>query len=179
MDTTQNHSAHDLEVSSPEDTIVLGSLGTGDTITLPSFTYSTGEYNSMIGQPFGHGSTTISSSITGGPYGVIGGAQYPNVTVNSGMNFGSTWVGPLTTGTSAKIQLNGEDADVEVNGWSLVDAVKRIEQRLGLYQPNPELESEWSELRELAQRYQQLEQHIQDKQATWDRIRAMPAPDVD
>lgn len=173
MDTTQNNSAHDLDVSQTEDTIV---LSTGDTITLPSFTYSTGEYKSQIGQQFGYESTTISSSITGGPYGYIGGAQYPNVTVTSGMNFGSPWVGSQANG---KIQLNGEDADVEVNGWSLVDAVKRIEQRLGLYQPNPELESEWVELRELAQRYQQLEQHIQDKQATWDRLKAMPAPDID
>ena len=80
--------------------------------------------------------------------------------------------------TSAKIQLDGENADITVNGWSLVDAVKRIEQRLGLFQPNPELEAEWSDLRELGEQYRQLEQHIKDKQATFDRLKAMPPPEI-
>jgi hypothetical protein len=80
---------------------------------------------------------------------------------------------------AGKIRLEGDGADVEVNGWSLVAAVKRIEQRLGLYQPNPLLEAEWDELRELGEQYRKLEQHIRDKQATWDRIKAMPAPNID
>ena len=44
---------------------------------------------------------------------------------------------------------------------------------------NPELETQWSELRELGEQYRKLEQHILDKQATFDRVRAMPAPEVD
>jgi hypothetical protein len=44
---------------------------------------------------------------------------------------------------------------------------------------NPELETKWAELRALGEQYRKLEQHILDKQATFDRIRAMPAPDVD
>ena len=75
---------------------------------------------------------------------------------------------------SAKIQLDGEDADIQVNGWSLVAAVKRMEERLGLFQPNPELEQEWEDLRALGEQYRRLEQHIKDKQAVWDRLKAMP-----
>ena len=81
--------------------------------------------------------------------------------------------------TGAKISLNGESADIEVNGWSLVDAVKRIEQRLGLFQPNPELERDWEDLRELANEYRKLEQHIKDKQATFDRLKSMPLPETE
>jgi len=81
--------------------------------------------------------------------------------------------------TSSKINLSGKNADIEVNGWSLVAAVKRIEQRLDLFQPNPELEAEWLELRDLGEQYRRLEQHIKDKQSTWDRLKAMPAPDID
>jgi hypothetical protein len=80
---------------------------------------------------------------------------------------------------SAKINLSGKDADIEVNGWSLVAAVKRIEERLDLFQPNPELEAEWLELRDLGEQYRRLEQQIKDKQSTWDRLKAMPAPDKD
>lgn len=98
-------------------------------------------------------------------------------TITTGTSAPWATVNPNTT--SAKISLNGEGADVEVNGWSLVDAVKRIEQRLGLYQPNSELEAEWEDLRNLAEQYKKLEQHIKDKQATFDRIKAMPAPDID
>ena len=166
MDSDKDYTWN-INLANLQDTLTVNADGT-DTIMLPN-----------MGQQFSY---STASTMASGPYATIGSvqvAQYPNVTVNSGMNFGSTWLGPLSTGTSAKIQLNGEDADVEVNGWSLVDAVKRIEQRLGLYQPNHELESEWSELRELSEQYRKLEQHILDKQATFDRIRAMPAPDID
>jgi hypothetical protein len=46
-------------------------------------------------------------------------------------------------------------------------------------QVNPELETEWTELRELGDRYRKLEQQILDKQATWDRLKAMPPPEID
>jgi hypothetical protein len=123
---------------------------------------------------------TISSSLTSPyTYAGIGTTSFPNaVWTSSGTNT-APWFTQSPTGTSAKIQLNGEGADVEVNGWSLVDAVKRIEQRLDLFQPNPELESEWSELRELGEQYRQLEQQIKAKMGTWDRLKAMPAPEVD
>jgi hypothetical protein len=57
--------------------------------------------------------------------------------------------------------------------------MQEIANRLNIMQTNPELEVEWKELRELGEQYRKLEQHIKDKQATWDRIKAMPAPDVD
>jgi len=126
------------------------------------------------------------------PYTVTGaiGTTLNNNAYTTGTNFpNAVWTTTGTTGTSApwftsnptgaKIQLDGENADIEVNGWSLVDAVKRIEERLGLYQPNPELEREWEDLRALGEQYRKLEQHIRDKQATFDRLKAMPAPDID
>jgi hypothetical protein len=144
-----------------------------DTITLPSFTYTTGGHNSFVGQQFDY-----SNTITSGPYGACGSAQYPNVTVSSGTGFASPWLSTNANG-AGKIRLEGDGADVEVNGWSLVAAVKRIEQRLGLFQPNPELEAEWTDLQHLGEQYRKLEQHIRDKQATFDRIKAMPAPNID
>lgn len=117
-----------------------------------------------LSSPYSYTLSSVSGTTISGPF-------------TSGTS--SPWITANPTGTSAKIHLNGEGADVEVNGWSLVAAVKRIEERLCLFQPNPELESEWEELRELAEQYKKLEQHIKDKQATFDRLKAMPAPEID
>jgi hypothetical protein len=133
-----------------------------DTITLSSL----GSYNS------GLGSVSLTS-----PYTVTGSMSSPTFTTATGT--AAPWATFNPNTTSAKINLTGEEADIEVNGWSLVDAVKRIEERLGLFQPNPELEAEWEDLRALGEQYRKLEQHIKDKQATFDRLKAMPAPEID
>ena len=114
------------------------------------------------------------------PYTVTGAigttlGAYPNTIYTTGTS--APWMQHNPTG--AKIQLDGENADIMVNDWSPVSAVKRIEERLGLYQPNPELEEEWSDLRALGEQYRKLEQHIKDKQATFNRLKAMPAPEID
>ena len=116
----------------------------------------------------------MTSSITS-PYTVTGATYTGPYTVNT--SNGAPWM--TTSPTSPKINLNGEGADIEVNGWSLVSAMKSIEQRLAIMQPNPELEKEWAELKHLGDQYRKLEQHILEKQATWDRLKAMPAPDID
>jgi hypothetical protein len=131
-------------------------------------------------------SITISSSITspfthtGAITGAIG-AGFPNsiyTTSVTGSNI--PWMSStLGQVTAPKIRLDGEGADIEVNGWSLVDAVKRIEERLAIMQPNPKLETEWEELKQLGDQYRKLEQHIKDKQDTWDRLKAMPPPEID
>jgi len=137
---------------------------------------------SSISLPSAGDTITISASQTS-PYTFTGalGASFPNTvytTSSIGAGGNVPWMSQ-TYQSAPKIRLDGEGADVEVNGWSLVSAVKRIEERLGLFQPNPELEAEWADLKKLGDRYRKLEQRIKDKQATWDRLKAMPAPDVD
>ena len=72
--------------------------------------------------------------------------------------------------TSAKIQLDGPDADIEINGESLRDMLRNIEQRLNILKPNPELESEWAELKALGDAYRKLEADIESKMKTWNAI---------
>ena len=105
--------------------------------------------------------------------------QFPNaVFTTSSTGIDSPWVqSPPMAGP--KITLEGADADIEINGVSLWKTMQEIANRLNIMQTNPELETEWKELRELGEQYRKLEQHILDKQATFDRIKAMPAPDVD
>ena len=144
-------------------------LDSADTITLSTLN----NMNSGLGGVSLSSPYTVTGSMSSPTYSI--GSNYANAIYTTGTT--APWLSSNPTG--AKIQLDGEAADITVNGWSLVSAVKRIEERLGLYQPNPELESEWEDLRALADEYRKLEQHIKDKQATFDRIKAMPAPDLD
>jgi hypothetical protein len=103
--------------------------------------------------------------------------QFPNAVFTT-TSTGSPWVqSPPMAGP--KITLEGADADIEINGVSLWKTMQEIANRLNIMQTNPELEVEWKELRELGEQYRKLEQHIKDKQATFDRIKAMPAPNVE
>jgi hypothetical protein len=78
----------------------------------------------------------------------------------------------LYTNTSGQLSLNGKDADIVINGESLVAMLKRIEERINLLTVNHELESEWEELRELGNQYRELEQRIKDKLETWNKLQA-------
>jgi hypothetical protein len=135
--------------------------------------------------------TTASQTYTIGNLGsgltysntAITGTAYPNVTVSAGSPFtfsaGTNTQPWYSTTVSPKIKLDGEGADIEINGVSLWTTMQEIANRLNILHVNPELEVEWAELRELGEQYRKLEQHIKDKQATFDRIKAMPPPEVD
>jgi hypothetical protein len=169
MDPTLDKINLDELLEEFEDTITISNPGaasgtissgyTSDTITLSP--HGTSIWNN----------TTISG----------GGYTYPNTvsngtyTINSGAGTGNPWAKT----TSTKIQLDGEGADIEVNGESLIGMIRKIEERLNILHPNIELEAEWEELQAIGNRYRELEQHIKDKQATWDRLKAMPAPVVE
>ena len=111
------------------------------------------------------------------PYTVSSGINLPNA-VYTTSTVNSPWVqSPPMAGP--KIRLEGADADIEINGVSLWATMQEISNRLNIMHTNPELETEWDELRALGEQYRKLEQHILDKQATFDRVRAMPAPEVE
>ena len=133
-------------------------VGRSDTVTLNLGNYS----NTAIGGGYSY-PTTISAP--NGPY-----------TISSGTGISNPWA---TINSSPKIRLDGEGADIEVNGVSLMDMIEKIEERLIILHPNEKLEAEWSELRALGEQYRKLEQHIKDKQATWDKLKAMPPPAID
>jgi hypothetical protein len=133
-----------------------------------------------VSLPSSDDTITISASLTS-PYTYTSGINlgaFPNaVYTTTGANT-APWATYNPTTTSTKINLSGEDADIEINGVSLWKTMQEIANRLNIMQTNPELETQWAELRELGDQYRKLEQHILDKQATFDRIKAMPAPEI-
>jgi hypothetical protein len=120
-----------------------------------------------------------SNTVIGG--GAVGSNIYPyTYTAGTGTGFANPWATNTTTTLKGQqLELEGPGADVVVNGRSLITTLEAIERRLNLLNVNPELEAEWAELKDLGDQYRALEQHIQAKQATWDKLKAMPPPTVD
>lgn len=76
-----------------------------------------------------------------------------------------------TTSANVVIDKNGleikEGADIKVGGKSLIEAIEKIEERLAILKPNPDLEDRWEELKELRRKYQELEQDLIEKEKMW------------
>lgn len=103
-----------------------------------------------------------------------GAYDYSNISISSGW----TTTSPTTITQSGVMELRGENADVKVNGRSLMDAIDALEQRLNILVPNPELEKEWDELRELGERYRELEKQCKEKGEMWKKLKQMPPPEI-
>jgi len=101
---------------------------------------------------------------------------YSNVTITStgtttapiyttGTGIASPWMS--TNANSAEINLDGKDADIVINGHSLTDTLRALEERLNILVPNTELESEWAELKKLGDKYRKLEADLKEKSRMW------------
>lgn len=75
---------------------------------------------------------------------------------------------PNLTGHTLHVKGNAEfEGDVTIKGKSLNDSLERIEERLAILHPNPELEEKWENLRGLRKAYMELEAEIKEKEAMW------------
>ena len=92
-------------------------------------------------------------------------------TYTTGTGGGSPWA-TNTTLTGGKLHLEGEGADIDINGKSLVDTLQALEERLNILTPNPELEKEWAELKKLGEAYRKLEADLTEKAAMWSALKA-------
>lgn len=95
----------------------------------------------------------------------------PSLTLGSqNLSWGDTMT--LDPHPGGRIDLRGEGADIDINGVSLMDTLRGIQDRLNILRPNQSLEKEWDELRELGERYRALEAELTDKQRAWDALRS-------
>ena len=122
--------------------------------------------------------TASNSNYTGLLGHSITGITSPGGTVNTsvGANVGANWL--TTPANSATLQLNGEGADIIVNGVSLMDKIDKIAERLNIHDLNPKLEAEWDQLRELGEQYRQLEAKLKEQGDMWSKLKAMPKPEL-
>jgi len=79
---------------------------------------------------------------------------------------------PIISTPSGTIELQGEGADVRINGVSLTGVLKNIEERLNILRPDTELEAEWDQLRKLGEQYRTLEAELKEKSLMWSKLKA-------
>ena len=156
----------DLTLSSDSDLIV-GGYADG-------FTATSGTYDSMLTMSSLHNIDTITiSPLTIGPIGT------PNSVYTIGSAGTTGWTtSPMAVNANGSIALQGDGADITINGVKLSETLKALQERLNVLVPNPKLEKDWEDLAELGRQYRKLEKHITEKMATWDKLKSMPKIDV-
>ena len=133
---------------------------------------------------------SISSGGTSHPsYGAM-----PNVNIGGISATGINGTSPVWTTTTSNtggytfanqniqpsntVHIRGEDADLLINEKSLKTWMEKVEERLNILTPNPEIEKDWDDLRRLGDRYRKLEKKCREKADMWKRLKSMPAPDI-
>jgi hypothetical protein len=88
-------------------------------------------------------------------------------------NTTSPWIstGATANGQSGTIQIQGEDADIKINDKSMVSWMEKVEERLNILTPNPELEKDWDDLHRLGNRYRALERKCKEKAQMWEALK--------
>lgn len=65
------------------------------------------------------------------------------------------------------LTLTGDDADIMINGVSLVQTLQGMQQQLNMLAPDPAMEQEWDELRRLREQYEAKLAECREKSQAW------------
>ncbi len=123
-----------------------------------------------------------------GPHSIntLDSISSPAYTISSGGTIGGSTIAPgsvltasgswtptptLTVDRGGTIQLEGTNADIKINGESLMETLRGIQDRLNMLRPNTELEAEWDQLRELGEQYRMLESELKEKSKMWNTLK--------
>jgi hypothetical protein len=132
-------------------------LTTGYSITGPDIDWANSTTQTISIGPY----TTSATGATGSTYTIAG---------SNGTSWNSFSSNPKVNLSRKGLEMD-EGCDVTIGAWSLKAAMEKIEQRLAILSPNPKLEAEWEELKELGDRYRELEREITAKMKTWDILK--------
>ena len=114
-------------------------------------------YNStMIGDSLDPITITVPNNTSNGIYWGLNGTS--NTIISD----------PSLKGNSLSVKGNADfEGEVTIKGKSLTATLDKIEERLAILHPHPELEDRWNELKELGKRYKKLEQELIEKEKVW------------
>ena len=127
----------------------------------------------MIGTPTGPSSTyTVNSTdptnsgLYWGLNGTSGGSG--QVLTTNGTNTSWITADPSLKGATLSVKCNADfEGEVTIKGKNLTEMLEKIDERLAILHPNPELEDRWDELKELSKRYKELEAELIEKEKVW------------
>jgi hypothetical protein len=117
----------------------------------------------------GYRSTPTTSNITIATHGagtnntisITGAGTGYNTSVLTATGTSSNWTNSKTT-AQGQLHLEGENADLVMNGVSLKEILNGITDRLSILQPKPELLEKYENLREAYEHYKTLEKLLSD-----------------
>ena len=117
------------------------------------------------------GTNTISNSadLYWGMNGTSGGSGQVLTSNGTSPGWGNiTLAEPALNGATLSVKGNADfEGEVTIKGKSLSEMFDKIEERLAILHPNPELEDRWDELKELGKRYKELEAELIEKEKVW------------
>ncbi len=102
----------------------------------------------------------------------ISDASTRGVTVTIPNNGSTSLTNPITTTASintARVRIT--DQDIELDGISLKHTLTKLHERMAIMIPNPKLEADFEQLRELRRQYEQLEQELVEKSQMWNTLK--------
>jgi hypothetical protein len=120
--------------------------------------------NLKVTIPTGGSASTISIVSAGG--GGSGGVTY-----GPSYNTNGTLSNPAASG---RIHVQGDavfEGKITWQGRDMREWFETIESRLGILQPNPKMEADWDELKELGDQYRALEQKLTEQQRVFDILK--------
>jgi hypothetical protein len=85
--------------------------------------------------------------------------------------FGNHAITVGDTQPSGKLTLTGDDADIFVNGESVMDTLRAIREQLNILVVDEGMEQEWDELRVLRQQYEAKLAECQEKHKMWSMLK--------
>lgn len=101
------------------------------------------------------------------------GSSGSNWTNGTGLTYtttGPTWSTTAVTQPAPKVIIT--EGDITLDGLSLRDFMQSVQDRLAILTPNPKLERDFDQLRELREQYQTLEKELLEKSKTWDTLKS-------
>ena len=144
--------------------------------------------DTMLGTELSGTSNSIDTiTLTSSPYIFSNTVSAPNPTItistispgaSSLTNGWPTGTSPMVVGTEGLLSIKGKNADIDINGVSLMKTLTSIQERLNILTPAPELEKDWDRLRELGEQYRKLETEFEEKSKMWKTLKAMPPPEI-
>jgi len=84
----------------------------------------------------------------------------------------SDTLNPVSVHQSGRISLQGDDADIEINGESVVGLLREIRDRLNIIQVSETMEAEWDDLRALREQYEAKLAECREKSKIWKTLQS-------
>lgn len=81
---------------------------------------------------------------------------------------------PITATSNGTLELAGDDADIKINGESLMSTLREIQNHLRIPAAvvrDAEAEAEWAELQAAGERYESLLKQYKAKQQVWETLK--------